>query len=326
MKIGIIGLGSIGQRHARTLTKLKIKDIYALRTKKGTHKELPKDLKHIKEIVDEEEFYALPLDGIIISNPTSLHIPTLKKALQKKIPILVEKPLSSNLAELEEIRENNTSNILIGFDFRYDSLMNHVKASIDEKKVGTIIKATLYCGQYLPMWHPYADYRKEYYAKKELGGGVLRTLCHEIDIMHYLFGVPKEIIAVVEKRSSLEVDVDDTSILLCRMINKSIITIEVDYLNPLSVRKGIIFGTKGILEYSYTKPEIKFTDNAGITKILYHQEKPDWDKTFNKEMEDFIACIKEGKQPEADFNDGVEVMKVIEKAELSTETKSWEKI
>ncbi len=50
MKIGIIGLGSIGQRHARTLIKLGITDIYALRTKKGTLTELPTDLRTIKEI------------------------------------------------------------------------------------------------------------------------------------------------------------------------------------------------------------------------------------------------------------------------------------
>jgi hypothetical protein len=35
---------------------------------------------------------------------------------------------------------------------------------------------------YLPKWHPYADYRKEYTALKTLGGGVIRTLSHEIDL------------------------------------------------------------------------------------------------------------------------------------------------
>lgn len=326
MKIGIIGLGSIGQRHARNLTRLGYKEIYALRTKKGTIKELPEDLKHIKEIYEENQFYSLKLDGIIISNPTSLHIKTIKKVLKKRIPIFVEKPLASNLDEIKEIKDHDVSKVLVGFDFRYDDVINLVKKFIDEGKLGKVLKANLYCGQYLPMWHPYADYRNEYYSRKELGGGVIRTLCHEIDIMHYLFGVPKEIFGVVEKISNLEIDVDDNTYLICRMKNNALITIEVDYLNPKGIRRGTIFGSKGIIEYTYSKPNVTFTDNKGNAKILYEKEKPDWDKTFTNEIKDFIKLIETGKKPVATFKDGVEVMKVIEKAELSTKSKSWLKI
>jgi len=326
MRIGIIGLGSIGQRHARSLIKLGIKDIYALRTKKGAMKELPSDLKYIQEVSDEKEFYALGLDGVIISNPTSLHIATLIKVLKNKIPVFVEKPLAASLNELKETIGYDVSKVLVGFDFRYDDLMNTVKQFLDSGKLGKILKANLYCGQYLPMWHPYADYRKEYYAQKKLGGGVIRTLCHEIDIMHYLFGVPKEILGIVDKISDLEIDVDDSTYLICRMKNESLVTIEVDYLNPKGIRKGIIFGLKGILEYTYSKPEITFTDNAGMTTAIYQQGNEDWDKTFKQEMQDFIACIKNTKKPHSAFEDGVNVMKIIEKAELSMLSKSWQKI
>ncbi|MBE3140857.1 MAG: hypothetical protein IMZ53_09770, partial [Thermoplasmata archaeon] len=184
----------------------------------------------------------------------------------------------------------------------------------------------LYCGQYLPLWHPYADYRKEYYARKELGGGVIRTLSHEIDIMHYLFGVPKELLAVVGKISSLEIDVDDNAYLICRLKNNALITIELDYLNPKNIRNGVVFGSQGILEYTYSKPEITFTDNTGNANVLYKKEKQDWEKTYQQEMEDFIACISNGKIPKSTFHDGVEVMNVIEKAELSSTLKSWQKI
>ena len=70
-------------------------------------------------------------------------------------------------------------------------------------KLGEIHKANLFSGHFLPLWHPYADYRLEYYARKDLGGGVLRTLSHEIDLMHYLFGKVKELFALVEKISKL---------------------------------------------------------------------------------------------------------------------------
>lgn len=326
MKIGIIGLGSIGQRHARSLTRLGYKEIYALRTKRGTIKELPEDLKHIKEIYDEKEFYSQKLDGVIISNPTSLHIRTTKKALKKKIAVFVEKPIATSMEEIKELKGLDTSKVLVGFDFRYDDAINTVKKFIDSGKIGRILKANLYCGQFLPMWHPYADYRKEYFSRKDLGGGVIRTLCHEIDIMHYLFGVPIEVIGVVEKISELDIDVDDNTYLICRMRNNAVVTNEVDYLNPKGIRNGIIFGSNGIIEYSYAKPSVVFTDNKGNKKILYQKEKTNWDKTFEQEMKDFIELIRNGKRPCSTFEDGINVMRVIEKAEESARSKSWEKI
>jgi len=326
MKIGIVGLGSIGQRHARSLLKQGNIDIYALRTKKGTLTQLPDDLRSIKEIFDQDEFFAFDLDGIIISNPTSFHIKTMKKALEKKIPIFVEKPLANSLSEIKELEGYDFSKVLVGFNLRYDELINTVKNFLDSGKLGKIYKAHLYCGQYLPLWHPYADYRNEYYARKDLGGGVLRTLSHEIDIMHFLFGVPKELLGVVEKISSLDINVDDNAYLICRLKNNELITIEIDYLNPKGIREGTVFGSKGILQYTYTTPQVTFTDNTGSTTTLYKKEKIDWDTIYQQEMRDFIECITSGKKPKSTFNDGVEVMKIIEKAEQSTQSKSWQKI
>jgi predicted dehydrogenase len=326
MKIGIIGLGSIGQRHARTLFKLGITDIYALRSKKGTITKLPTDLQTIKEVYSQDEFYDVGLDGVIIANPTSLHIETMKKALENDIAVFVEKPLANHLSEVKELETYDLSKVLVGFTLRYDAIMNIIKDFLDSKKLGEIYKAYLYCGQYLPHWHPYADYKKEYYSRKELGGGVIRTLCHEIDIMHYLFGVPQELIGIVEKISSLQIDVDDNAFLICRMKNNALITIELDYLNPKDIRNGVVFGSRGILEYTYSSPEIKFIDNNGQTNLLYKKEKQDWDTTYKEEMEDFISCISSGSKPKSTFHDGVEVMNIIEKAELSTKSKSWQKI
>ncbi|MBE3141356.1 MAG: Gfo/Idh/MocA family oxidoreductase, partial [Thermoplasmata archaeon] len=123
MKIGIIGLGSIGQRHARSLFKLGITDIYALRTKKGALTKLPPDLQTIKEIYNQDEFYDLCLDGVIIANPTSFHIKTMKKALENKIPVFVEKPLANHLSDIKELKQYDLSKVLVGFTLRYDDVI-----------------------------------------------------------------------------------------------------------------------------------------------------------------------------------------------------------
>ncbi|PWI48905.1 hypothetical protein CEE45_04015 [Candidatus Heimdallarchaeota archaeon B3_Heim] len=326
MKIGIIGLGSIGRRHARCLHKIGVTDIVALRTGKGTKKELSEDLKNIKEVFDREDFYSLNLDGLIISNPTSFHVESMKTALEYEIPILIEKPIASSLESIEKLKIHDLSKILVGYCLRYDEIINVVKEFIDSNRLGRIFKAHLFCGQYLPLWHPYAEYRTEYYSRKDLGGGALRTLSHEIDLMHYFFGNVDELFASVEKLSNLEIDVDDNVHIFCRMKGGSRIHVELDYLNPTYQRTGRILGEVGELTYSFSNKKVSFTDFKGKTEIVYENLVLDPNGMYLNQIKDFINLIKDQVRVRCTFNDGVEVMKIIKTSEDSSRLKSWQKI
>ncbi len=74
VKIGIVGLGSIGQRHVSALQSIGVTDITALRTNKGA-----KDVSdsNVRSVYSIEEFLKSNIDGFIISNPTSLHAETI---------------------------------------------------------------------------------------------------------------------------------------------------------------------------------------------------------------------------------------------------------
>jgi predicted dehydrogenase len=326
MKIGIIGLGSIGKRHVRCLRQLGYEDIIALRTKKGTTKTLPVEFNYITEVFNVADFYSNNLDGVIIANPTALHIETMKMPLEKGIPIFLEKPIADSIEQLKEIDDYDVSKVMVGFNLRYNAIINTVKEVITSGKLGKIYKANLYCGQFLPAWHPYADYRKEYYARKDMGGGVIRTLSHEIDLMHYFLGNPKELCASVEKVSNLEIDVDDNVYMICKMANHSLVSIELDYFNPVLTRRGIIFGSEGTVEYSFSKLNVTFTDYNGKISIIYENINLNLDKMYINQMKNFVNFIKDKKSLRCTFEDGVNVMKVIKAAEESTKLKSWQSI
>lgn len=326
MRIGIIGLGSIGKTHANCLRELGIDKIIALRTKKGTIKNLPEELNFITEVFSSEDFYSYDFAGIIISNPTSLHVETMKKPLEKKIPIFVEKPISASLEQIEDIKYHNTSNVIVGYCLRYNEIINYVKNFIDSGKLGIIYKAKLYCGQYLPSWHSYSDYRNEYYSQKILGGGALRTLSHEIDLIHYFFGKVKNLIANIEQISSLEIDVDDNVNILCKMAKKISLNIELDYLNPISTRSGIIFGSNGIIEYSFSELKVIHTKLDGTSDLIYDGKNYNPNKMYLDQMYDFINFIKFGGNIRCNFQDGINVMKVIKTAEDSVIHKSWQEV
>jgi predicted dehydrogenase len=327
MKLGIIGMGSIGQRHVRCLKDLGYKDIVALRTGKGHWKKLPADLSYIKELHDADEFYSQGLDGVIISNPTSLHVPAMKQALKEGVAVFVEKPISKDLKQLRNIKGLNTTRVMVGYNLRYSRIVKAMKSFISSGKLGRIYKADLYCGQYLPSWHKDADYRKEYYSKRSLGGGALRTLSHEIDLAGYLLGDTIELIAKVQKISDLEIDVDDSVYMALSMKKGVIGFIELDLLNTKPSRNGTIFGTKGILSYSFNPGAVMFVDRSGKKKYLLQEKQSSLDGSYHDQMKDFVGLIKKRKNKIfCNFQDGLKVMRIIDAAELSSSSKRWQKV
>jgi len=165
VNIGIIGLGSIGRKHVEILKGIGQKNIYALRTNKGSLKSLPDNLNYVNEVFSKDVFLDSSLDGIIICTPTHMHIPNLKDVLTSEIPVLVEKPLSNTLEELADINDSDHNLIRVAFCLRFHPIVQLIKEIISSGSLGKVLKTNLVVGQYLPSWHPYTDYRTEYFSQ-----------------------------------------------------------------------------------------------------------------------------------------------------------------
>ena len=212
-------MGSIGLRHLEVLEEIGCFEIAAYRTKKGM-KNLPCTLDgRVKYFYDEDEAFDWYPDFMIVSNPTSLHLEYLLKSIDHGIDALIEKPVSNDYEEIRAFEgriRNRKNSVYVGYNLRFHPVVQQVKKAIKEGGYGKVLKANLYVGQYLPLWHPYENYRKSYAARRELGGGGLRTLSHEIDMGQYLFGDYSRVFANVSRISGLEIDVDDTGRFLRR--------------------------------------------------------------------------------------------------------------
>jgi len=89
----IAGLGSIGRRHLRNLITLGEQDLLLYRTHQSTLPE--KDLPAVAVVSDIEEALDYKPDGVIVANPTSLHLATAIPFAQIGCSILLEKPVSN---------------------------------------------------------------------------------------------------------------------------------------------------------------------------------------------------------------------------------------
>lgn len=227
--VGILGLGSIGRRHARILNSIdKNIDFFAYRTKMGSLIDTPKYIKN----VDKQEFFSKSFDLIIISNPSSMHLSTLKEVIRtdNARKIFVEKPfcLHNEINECKKLLEGNKNTIIFpGNSLRFHPAIFILKDIIKLKKLGKPIECLAHFGTYMPNWHPYEDYKNSYASKKEMGGGVLHTSIHEIDLVCHLFGKPKLIGSFNDNLALKEIRVEDSVHLLlstdyCKIINVSL--------------------------------------------------------------------------------------------------------
>lgn len=206
MKVLIIGLGSIAQKHISALQEL-VKDItlYALRSNKEAN-----SLPGIVNLFAWDEIPA-GISFIIISNPTVSHFETINEAIKRKVPLFIEKPPFMNMegvdAVLDKIKEEGIQTYT-AFNLRFHPIIEWLKANIKDRNV---IEVQAYCGSYLPNWRPGKDFRETYSAKQEMGGGVHLDLIHELDYVTWIFGYPLKSFSVFSKFSNLGINSFDSA-------------------------------------------------------------------------------------------------------------------
>lgn len=275
MKFIIVGLGLIGQRHQKILTDLGHKIILCHRD------------QNLIQLIKEEK-----PNGVLICNPTSLHLKTAKMAAG--LPLLIEKPLSHNLDGIEELK----GQILVAYCLRWQPGMQQIKQKIENKAVGKILSAEIWCSTYLPNWHPGTDYHQSYSAKKALGGGVLLDLSHEIDYAVWFFGKVKMVSAKLQQAPELKIETEAIADLEIEFVSGVKAQIHLDYVTNPPKRGCLIQGETGNLSWNYPGRESMYED----------------------EIKHFMEVCQGKTEPLISLTDAVHVLKIIEAAKISDKT------
>ena len=142
MKILIAGFGSIGRRHFRNLKALGETDILLLRSHKSTLDE--DEIAGVLVETSIDAALAHKPDGLIVATPTALHLTSAIPAAQAGCAILMEKPVSDDLAGIQTLADalaQNGKEMLVGFQFRFHPGLQKVKTWTDEGRIGNILIA-----------------------------------------------------------------------------------------------------------------------------------------------------------------------------------------
>ena len=190
MRCLVVGGGSIGRRHISNLKLIGYSDIVCLKRKYEASFE---DKYEVQVITSYQEAEKKNVDVVFVCTPTSLHLEALQFGVTHDLPIFMEKPLIDSTVSLQKAKtllSSYTNVFFIGFMLRYHHLVKKIKSFLESKKLGEIYNARFEFGSYLPYWHIDEDYKNSYASRKDLGGGVINTITHELDLVQYFFGAP----------------------------------------------------------------------------------------------------------------------------------------
>src|SRR5690349_3403629 len=172
MRALVVGLGSIGRRHARNWAALQLGPLAVCRQHRSPQPE-PLGLQAAEYDDLDRALACEHPDVVFVTNPTSLHVTTACAAVQAGAHVFVEKPLGNSLEGLRQLLDLSCAThrlVMVGYNLRFHPGLARFKALLEANAVGRIVSARAEVGEYLPDWHPWEDYRHGYAGRRELGG------------------------------------------------------------------------------------------------------------------------------------------------------------
>jgi predicted dehydrogenase len=317
VKALVLGLGGIGQRHVRNLRRLlgdgveftahRVRHNAAVLTD-SLDVESAQGLEQkyrIRTVPSLEAGLADDPDIVLVCNPSSMHVAAATAAAGAGCHVFIEKPLADGWDGVENLIatvDSAKTVALVAYQWRFHPLLQRVRERLAASSLGRILAVRAESGDYLPGWHPYEDYRQMYAARRDQGGGVILAQIHEMDYLYWLFGRPNRIVAMGGRRSSLELDVEDTASILMDFGGLPV-HVQLDYLQRPPRRTLQIVGESGTILADLLAPRLQVyrdgmliedADFAGFTRS----------DMFIAEMRHFLRCVAGEDEPVVSVRDG----------------------
>lgn len=292
----VVGLGSIGQRHARVLKELGHAVTTVSRRGEGDHMSIA------GAITAARPEYA------VIATETSQHADALRQLAEAGFrgSVLVEKPI---FAHPEPAPRYPFARLVVGYNLRFHPVMTAFAEHLGGRSAITV---SAYVGQDLRDWRPGRDHRTTASATPQAGGGVLRDLSHELDYLLWLFGPWQRVAALGGSSGARQVDVDDHLDLLLQMTRSQTVHVHMDYLDRSGIRRIRLNLPEETIEADI------FGGRLTVNGKVY--EYPSARDESYKSMH--LAAI-EGRSPICTLAEGLAVVELIDASERALQSRTW---
>jgi len=315
MRVGVIGVGAMGQNHARVYSEIaELVGIADPDVKVGG---TVSNRFNVSYYTDHRALLKEELDAVSVCVPTEHHAKIALDAIAAGVPVLVEKPLASTVKDAGQVvdaAEKAGVTLAVGHIERHNPAIAAVKRQLNEGQYGDLVTAT-------------ARRVSSFPGRVRDVGVVMDLGVHDIDILRHLVGSAVEAVFALGGRK-LHESFEDHANLLLRFANGVHGFIEVNWLTPMKVRKLALTCLKNFVEVDYTEQSVTVSSSTlgpldpfnlyqiplehHTQKIHVRKEEP-----LKRELVDFLAAIGEKRAPLVPGRDALETLRVAEAANES---------
>ncbi len=198
---------------------------------------------------------AEPLDAVTIALPPAEVSHTLERVLERRLPVLCEKPVGTSADEAEQLaRLASQFNIVtaVDFQFRYVPAFQILASKIRSQTIGAFCHASI-------EWHVYSfshrNHKWSWKTDADQGGGVMTLLgSHLVDLIEWVLGPISRIYAHFDRRATQEFcplgasAAEDSAALTIELVAGGTVTVSLSNASPGQTRhRWTIVGDQGTL-------------------------------------------------------------------------------
>ncbi|HPO13247.1 MAG TPA: Gfo/Idh/MocA family oxidoreductase [Candidatus Hydrogenedentes bacterium] len=317
LRAGLIGYGYWGPNLARNFAahpecKLtRIADMSEARRKQAAANFPSVEVVESGSITRDSD-----LDVIIIATPVFTHFELAKEALENGKHVWLEKPMTSTLAqaqELVEAAERNKRLLMVDHTFLFTGAVLKMKELIDTGELG---------GLY-------------YYDSVRINLGIFQhdvnvvwdLAPHDLSIMDFLLGPKAEAISA-HGRGHFDTGLEDVAYVTVFYPGNLIAHFHLNWLSPVKLRRTVVGGSKKMLVWDDLNREeqikiynkgMDVTTKEGLYRILATPRHGDMyapvvaaSEALKAEVAYFVECINSGKNPHNDAAAGARIVGMLE--------------
>ncbi len=208
LRIAVIGAGVIGLTHIETLREAPGLTLSAIVEPSPAAADLA-EAEGVPLFADTADLLEAGLaDAVVVAAPNEAHLPLGRMLLEAGLPVLMEKPLASALAEAAELArlvQDTGVPLLVGHHRRHNPIIRAAKAAIDAGEIGDLVAATVSGILAKP-----DSYFLAWRIAPGRGGPLLINATHEIDLLRHFFGDVSGVSAVTSN-TQRGLPVEDTA-------------------------------------------------------------------------------------------------------------------
>jgi predicted dehydrogenase len=301
LRAGVVGVGSLGQHHARVYTQLPgVTLVGVADTNIVKAAEVAKRC-HCQAFADYHDLLD-KVDVVSVVVPTIAHHAVAREFLTKGVSILLEKPMTRSLEEADDLirlaRENRAL-LQVGHIERFNEAIQELKRLLDQPRFIEVHRLG-----------PFSQRNMDI-------GVVLDLMIHDIDIILDLVNSPVQRVEAAGVR--ILSDHEDLANARLTMANGCVANVTASRVTMDAKRKIRIFSPTSYISIDYQKQELyiyqlrkdRLPGEQNLMHMIKHEKKVFGKKEpLMTELASFVSAVREGREPEVSGEAGRQALAV----------------